>query len=58
MMITSNKEEMLTLSDLLLERITQVLDCEGTDINGELSSKLSYAELNLYKISKLLKNDK
>jgi hypothetical protein len=52
------KEEMIILTECLLKQITQVLDSRGTVINGELRSKLSYAELNLFKISKLLKNDK
>ncbi len=45
------------LTNLLLEQITDVLDSEGTKINGELRCKLGIAESNLYKISKLLKND-
>ncbi len=52
------KDEMLILTECLLKQITQVLDSRGTVINGELRSKLSYAELNLFKIAKLLKNDK
>ena len=52
------KDVILMLSDLLLQQITEVLDSEGTEIEGELRCKLGIAESNLYKISKLLKNDK
>jgi hypothetical protein len=57
-MKTFEKNEMLITATSLLNQITKVLDTEGIELNGELRYKLSISELNLYKIVKLLENDK
>lgn len=57
-MKTFEKDEMLITATSLLNQITKVLDTEGIELNGELRYKLSLSELNLYKIVKLLENDK
>ena len=57
-MKTFEKNEMLITATSLLNQITKVLDTEGIELNGELRYKLSISELNIYKIVKLLENDK
>lgn len=48
---------MLILADGLLKQITEVLDSEGTLLEGELRCKLGIAESNLFKIVKLLRKE-
>jgi hypothetical protein len=45
-------------TDSLQREITNILDKEYLDVDGELRVKLGIAESNLYKIVKLLENDK
>lgn len=57
-MKTFEKDEMIITAESLLNQITKVLDAECQEIDGQLRVKLGFAELNLYKIIQLLKNDK
>ena len=57
-MKTFEKDEMIITAESLLNQITKVLDAECQEIDGQLRVKLGLAELNLYKIIQLLKNDK